>query len=55
MMMASNAAECEKIWNESLEELKSMGIDKVIEERDAIFQKHKQILGQDFAYPSNMK
>jgi putative aldouronate transport system substrate-binding protein len=55
MMTAPNAAECEKIWRESLEEIKSMGIEDVIAARDAIFQQHKQILGMDFAYPSNMK
>jgi hypothetical protein len=55
MVMAQNPDEVERIWRESLEEILSMGLQDVIDARNVMFQRNKGMLGQDFAYPSNMK
>ncbi len=52
MIMASSEEECEKLYQQAIDQIKSMGFDQLYEFQNEKFHKNKQKLGIDFAWPS---
>lgn len=52
MIMASSEEECEKLYQQAVEQIKTMGFDQLYEFQNEKFQKNKKKLGIEFAWPS---
>lgn len=52
MIMASSEEECEKLYQQAIDQIKSMGFDQLYEFQNEKFHKNKQKLGIEFAWPS---
>lgn len=52
MIMASSEEECEMLYQQAIDQIKSMGFDQLYEFQNEKFHKNKQKLGIDFAWPS---
>lgn len=55
MMVADSEQQCEKIYNESIEQIKKMGLDAIDKVKNENFQKNKEAAGVKFAWPSYLK
>ena len=53
--MASDEAECEKLYNQAEEQMYSMGYEELYESQNEKFHKNKEKLGIEFAWPSLQK
>ena len=55
IIMASDEAECEKLYNQAVEQMYSMGYEELYESQNEKFHKNKEKLGIEFAWPSLQK
>ncbi|AEE96520.1 extracellular solute-binding protein [Mahella australiensis] len=52
MMVAESEAECERIYNETIQQMNKMGMQDIIKIRNENFQKNKQAAGVKYAWPT---
>lgn len=55
MIMASSAEECERLYNEALNQLEALGFSQLMEYQNERFQENKAKLGYEFAWPTLQK
>lgn len=55
IIMASDEAECEKLYSQAVEQMYSMGYEELYESQNEKFHKNKEKLGIEFAWPSLQK